>query len=308
MPRPQSLARQRLLTSYHDPRRRLREVITIRGAAASLLLVDRDAFSGDDARLVAHLGSDEPPENASIVCADYLSRLERGPLVCRRLRPGDLKSDPDDGTAMPASAPDPLIDRDPAATARELPELPIVVRATGPEPPAEHFELRARASAGGPAQLRWWRCDAGGPLHPVSLRHTVAVLESYEPVRRLTGLATRADSQPSSRAGEAISVSVLRAELKRVLHSPIVLNRAVREAVMERVAGGEVSLSEIAIRCGRIKRDSAGNESGETSWLGRRLGLLPEGGKSSPTPWIHSDVLALIARDGLGIPPREVEL
>jgi hypothetical protein len=67
-------------------------------------------------------------------------------------------------------------------------------------------------------------------------------------------------------------------------------------------------MSEIAIRCGRIKRDGRGNESGETSWLARRLGLLPEGGHDAPTPWIHSEVLALIARDGIGVSPREVEL
>jgi hypothetical protein len=107
---------------------------------------------------------------------------------------------------------------------------------------------------------------------------------------------------------QAISVTVLRAELKRVLASPIVLNRALREAVLECLERGDASMSEIATRCGRVKFDANGNESGETSWLGRRLGLLPEGGKSSPTPWIHSDVLALIARSGLGIPPREVEL
>ena len=67
-------------------------------------------------------------------------------------------------------------------------------------------------------------------------------------------------------------------------------------------------MSEIAIRCGRIKRDRRGNVSGETSWLARRIGLLPEGGGDEPTPWVHSDVLALIARDGLGVSPREVEL
>ncbi len=93
-----------------------------------------------------------------------------------------------------------------------------------------------------------------------------------------------------------------------MLESPIVLNRALREAVLERVERGDLSMSEIAIRCGRVKHDAHGNMSGETSWLGRRLGLLPEGGKSSPTPWIHTDVLALIARRGLGVPPREVEL
>jgi hypothetical protein len=67
-------------------------------------------------------------------------------------------------------------------------------------------------------------------------------------------------------------------------------------------------MSTIAIRCGRVKRDRRGNESGETSWLARRLGLLPEAGQVMPTPWIHSDVLALIARRGLGVSPREVEL
>jgi hypothetical protein len=103
-------------------------------------------------------------------------------------------------------------------------------------------------------------------------------------------------------------MAVLRAELKRVLESPIVLNRGLREAVLAKVEHAEISMSEIAIRCGRTKRDPNGNVSGETSWLARRLGLLPEGGKSEPTPWIHSDVLALIARSGIGIAPREVEL
>jgi hypothetical protein len=54
--------------------------------------------------------------------------------------------------------------------------------------------------------------------------------------------------------------------------------------------------------------DQRGNISGETSWLARRIGQLPEGGHSTPTPWIHSDTLALIARQGLRIAPRDVEL
>ena len=63
----------------------------------------------------------------------------------------------------------------------------------------------------------------------------------------------------------------------------------------------------IAMRCGRVKRDRRGNVSGETSWLARRIGQLPEGGEDQPTPWVHTDTLALIARDGLGLSPREVE-
>ena len=67
-------------------------------------------------------------------------------------------------------------------------------------------------------------------------------------------------------------------------------------------------MSEIAIRCGRRKVDRRGNLSGETSWLGRRIGQIPEAGQSVPTPWISSKVLALIAREGLGVSPHEVEI
>ena len=105
----------------------------------------------------------------------------------------------------------------------------------------------------------------------------------------------------------SVSVCGLRCELDRACNSPIVLNRALRERVERAVASEGLSMSEIAIRCGRVKRDKRGNESGETSWLARRIGQLPEGGAEYPTPWVHSDVLALIARDGLGVSPREVE-
>ena len=81
-----------------------------------------------------------------------------------------------------------------------------------------------------------------------------------------------------------------------------------REVVQHRVQSGNTNVSDIAIRCGRIKRDHCGNLSGETSWLARRIGQLPEGGEQTPGPWIHTDVLALIARDGLCTSPNEVEL
>ena len=155
-------------------------------------------------------------------------------------------------------------------------------------------------------ELRWSRRAPGseqGETQPVSMREAVARLESYEPVRTLTQRALMQHDGD----GE-VSTAVLRVELMRIQESPIVLNRGLREAVLAAVERQGLSMSEIAIRCGRIKRDSAGNESGETSWLARRLGLLPEGGREAPTPWIHSDVLALIAREGLGISPREVEV
>ncbi len=283
---PQSSTVPRLLTRYRDRTSELREVIALGGVGATTLLVDRNALSRGDCRLLAHLGPEEPARNAAIVCTDYLRRLTREPLACRPLLPADLHGDPADAA---------LVD-----------EEPVAARGECADGTSRLFQLHPQAAVGKPMQLRWWRCDAGGPLHPVSLRDAVAALESYEPIRALSAAACRRAS--SANVSQAISVTVLRAELKRVLASPIVLNRALREAVLECLERGDASMSEIATRCGRVKFDANGNESGETSWLGRRLGLLPEGGKSSPTPWIHSDVLALIARSGLGIPPREVEL
>jgi hypothetical protein len=140
---------------------------------------------------------------------------------------------------------------------------------------------------------------------PVSVRDVVGSLESYEPVRTLT-----AEALPRHGENRAVSVSVsaLRAELVRMDGSRIVLNRGLREAVLDAVEAHGLSMSQIALRCGRVKYDARGNASGETSWLARRIGLAPEGGEREPTPWVHSEVLALIARAGLGISPREVEL
>jgi hypothetical protein len=152
-------------------------------------------------------------------------------------------------------------------------------------------------------ELRWSRTAGAGPPVVVSLRSAIALTESYEPFCRHTRQALSRHAEDPS-----VSSTTLRTELTRVLRSPIVLNRGLREAVLEKVGRGETTMSEIAIRCGRLKRDARGNRSGETSWLARRIGLLPEGGQRAPTPWVHTDVLALIARDGLGIAPREVEL
>ena len=137
----------------------------------------------------------------------------------------------------------------------------------------------------------------------MSVREVIARLEHYEPVRTMTVAALA-----RSRGEPQVSSTVLRAEMERVDRSPIVLNRGLRMVALATIERQGLSLSEIAIRCGRVKHDRRGNESGETSWLARRLGILPEGGRDAPTPWIHSDVLALIAREGLGVSPREVEL
>jgi hypothetical protein len=131
----------------------------------------------------------------------------------------------------------------------------------------------------------------------------VGALEDYEPVR---SLATAAIER--HRRDPAVSVATLGLELRRLGASPIVLNRRLREAVLDASARQGLSLSSIALACGRAKLDRRGRHSGETSWLARRVGLVSDDASRRPNPWVHSDVLALIARNGLGIAPHEVEL
>jgi hypothetical protein len=247
-------------------------------------VVDRVLESGGDRRLLAHLAADEPPENAALICADYLDDGRGDSRRCRELADEDASlapvSDPGLGPLEPPTVSEPY-DR----AGRSYSIAPLRGRMTIPE-------------------LRWcWReTSASSAANVVSLREAIAGIEAYEPLCSLTEYALA-----RHRENCQISSTVLRAELRRVRDSPIVLNRRLREVVLERLAARGPSMSEIAIRCGRVKRDSRGNESGETSWLARRLGLLAEGGQSAPTPWIHTDVLALIARRGLGLSPREVE-
>jgi hypothetical protein len=138
-----------------------------------------------------------------------------------------------------------------------------------------------------------------GRIEPVTLRDVIAAMQDYEPARTITE-TTLACYEGT----ESLWLSVLRGDLSRVLEGPLVLNRRLREVVQLRVNRGELSMSEIATRCQRTKRRGGG----ETSWLARRIGLAPDSGTSEPTPWVHSDVLALIARSGLGVCPCEVEL
>lgn len=278
-----------LLGRYTDAAGRTREVIAGRRGDGCVLVVDRDALTLGDRRLVAHLAVDEPVENAALVCAHYLQDAHRG--GCRRVTAEDLIGKP-----LPEE------DEEFRRCAREI-DLEAQ-RGRAGEDAVYHLELACTDTAA--RELRWCRHPRQtGPTapRPVCLREAVGSLESYEPVRGLTGAALA-----KYRDDANVSTAVLRSELERLRESPIVLNRRLRQTVLVATERDGLSLSEIAIRCGRIKRDSKGNTSGETSWLARRVGILPESGCSRPTPWIHSDVLALIARNGLGISPREVEL
>jgi hypothetical protein len=278
---------QRPLGGYADGRGELREVIACSGAGGTTLVIDRDRVTHGDARLVAHLAADESATNATLICELYLRDAAARDCRCRLVTAED---------ALIA----PFADRrDPCEQTRA---------ATLAAPPLDRcgrtYSLERVSGDMSIPELRWCRGarDQGAEHEPLSLREAIAALESYEPVCALTlhALALHRDS------GE-VSTTVLRAELVRIRESPIVLNRRLRDVVLGAVRRQELSMSEIAVRCGRVKRDRKGNESGETSWLARRIGLAPEGGHDTPTPWIHSDVLGLIARRGLGISPREVE-
>jgi hypothetical protein len=280
-----------VLGHYSDHQGRPREILARPGYAGSVLVVDRDACTLGDRRLVAHLGADEPAENAALMCRHYL-RDPRG-RWCRPVTPEDLRSPAVDAIARD----DPPAQGSPALSDRQGRTYRL-----GP--------LSGRLSV---PELRWLRDPASveaadhnsrtAGAQPVSVRDVVGNLESYEPVRTLT-----AEALARHGGDRAVSVSALRAELVRMNGSRIVLNCGLREAVLDAVEARGLSMSEIALRCGRVKYDARGNASGETSWLTRRIGLAPEGGEREPTPWVHSEVLALIARAGLGISPREVEL
>ncbi|MHB8492794.1 MAG: hypothetical protein ACYDA6_11365 [Solirubrobacteraceae bacterium] len=259
--------------------------MSLAGAGGSQLVIDRLAGTHADIRLVAHLAPDEPPENARIVCAMYLADERRG--NCRHVSAQDLEFAP---FAQPS----------PDVTDTPSPDRPLL------DADGVAYRIADVSTNGSFPELRWTRVLNAGrehPFEPLTLRDVVAHFEDYEPMRQNTVQALATYGRDAR-----VSTVVLRGELARLNASRIVLNRRLREAVAERVARGELSMSEIAIRCGRVKRDGRRNVSGETSWLGRRIGQLPEGGKATPTPWVHSDVLALIARKGLGVCPGDVEL
>jgi hypothetical protein len=277
------------LGRYTDWQGHERELIARAGAGGSVLVVDRVAGTHEDCRLVAHIAADEPAQNAALTSRSYLAEARRRRCVCRSLTPEDLRT-------IPFSD-----DREEIAICPPALEEPSQLDAHG-----RSYRLERVSSGMSIPELRW-TCvsaeDAPSVRRPVSVRGAVAALESYEPVRRLTRQALAVHTDDS-----CVSITTLRMEFARIQQSPIVLNRGLREATLAIAERDGLSMSEIAMRCGRVKRDAAGNESGETSWLARRLGLLPEGGRQTSTPWIHSEVLALIARDGLGLSPREVEL
>lgn len=271
---------------YADARGRTREIVALPVPDGSSLVVDRCGLTLGDRRLVARLEADEPPANAKLICRHYMQD-EQG-RWCRPLRSEDLLR--------------------PRAGASE--ETFAELCASSAVAIGDHLhELRAISGwrrSGSRPELRWCRRsrqEKRADWEPIALRALIGSLESYEPVRGLTARAIELRGRDAS-----LSIRQLGHEHRRLCASAIVLNRALREAVQRAVERDGTSMSEIALRCGAVKHDQRGRSSGETSWLARRVGLMAEGGAERPTPWVHSDVLALIARKGLRVSPREVEV
>jgi hypothetical protein len=262
-----------------------RQILSLQRPDGSTLVIDYHLDTLDDGRVVAHISPDEPPENERIICELYLADDTKG--RCRALTAEDLE------------------------VTRHATPSPQSTHAAVQSTPLQDVEgylygIRELATEEPMSELRWTRSRQPGcdeTFDVLTLRDVVARLEAYEPARTLT-------SEALALHGEDPSASTyrLRAELERLTDSTILLNRGLREAVQFRVQRAETTLSQIALRCGRFKRDPRGNVSGDTSWLARRIGQLPEAGHQTPCPWIHSDVLALIARDGISASPHEVEL
>ena len=281
-----------VLAQYTDSRGRPHEIVLRAGAGGSLLVIDHDTVKFGDRCLVAHLAPDEPAKNARVVCDQYLADARRG---CRPVTSADLETIPH------LEGDEPYAEDPQGHDQAEAPDRKLLVDRHG-----RSYHLEPVAMQMSIPEMRWQQHPPGvqaGPPRVLTVRDVIAALESYEPVRTLTlQLAAR------HRHDARVSVSVLRSEIQRFCVSRFVLNRGVREAALATAKADGLSMSEIARRCGHLKHDSRGNASGDNSWLSRRLGLMPEGGEDSPTPWVDSDVLALIAREGLGISPREVEL
>ncbi len=277
-----------VLGRYGDRHGRSREIVQRKGAVGSVLIIDRDAVTLGDCRLVAHLGPEEAAGNGALVCREYLDGPAGARGGCREVVAADF-------TALPYDPPE---DKEGESGRRAL---DIAVGLNG-----DSYRLELVEGSMSIPALRWRRHHADGSGRGpgvVSVRGVVTALESYAPVCEMTERAVA-----RFRLDEGVSTVRLGAEIERVRLSPIVLNRLLRMAVLDAIEQRSLSMSALALRCGRTKRDRGGTVSGDTSWLSRRIGVLPEAGQHTPTPWVHSDVLALIARRGLGISPREVEV
>src|ERR1039458_2096957 len=131
-----------------------RELVILDGAGGSRLLVDRRANDGADARLLAHLGHDEPDTNAWHVCREFLADPRRG---ARRLLTADFLARAEGERELPKS---------------ESFRPEVLIDAAG-----RRYFLR---TSGKPAELRWYGECRGGDraARTLSARDVVGALEA----------------------------------------------------------------------------------------------------------------------------------
>src|ERR1039458_8181725 len=175
-----------------------RAIVSLPRPDASTLVVDYLVSTLGDGRLVAHLASDEPPENARIVCEMYLADETRG--RCRRLTPQDLDRSR-------------LADSPPNGNGAASQHTPLLEAETCGD------RIREIATDGSLAELRWTRSLHPGreePFEAVSVRDVVARLQDYEPARAITTGTLAVHHQDCG-----LSSCRLRGELERLTCSPI---------------------------------------------------------------------------------------
>jgi hypothetical protein len=275
------LADGRVLGSYQDPEGAFRSVLAIDGEDGSTLVIDRREGTVSDIRLVDRILADEPVlddsiDNARLVAGLYVADPSRG--RCRAFHLSDLRAEEE--------AEETQIERD-ALVARD----------------GRRFRLDVGQAGSVPRTLRWSAVRADGSCKTVSLRAVIGALEDYEPARSITIAALAR----YGRRTDGVRTCVLAAELRGLDRGAFVLNRGLREAAIRTVARKEASWSEIALRCGRTHAMARGQRCGDTSWLKRRLGIMPDSASGQITPWLRAETLALIAR-GLGVDPVSVEV
>ena len=270
----------RVLGCYQDEEGARRTILAIDGVEGNTLVVDHSDGAVSDVRLVDHILADEPVldpsiDNATLIAELYLADPSRG--CCRALCLSDLR---------PQQA--------------ELEALAFADVLSAPD--GTRYRLDAGELDAAQRSLRWSADGDRGRWAVVSLRSVIGAVDAYEPARSMTVAALAYHRGRDTN----VQVSTLAAELRSLDRGAFVLSHCLREAAQRAVARGEVSWSQLALRCGHSHAVHGGHQCGDTSWLKRRLGIMPDTSTGCTTPWIRSETLALIAR-ALGVDPVSVE-
>lgn len=224
------------LASYHDETGRARELVILAGAGRRVV-IDRDATSRSDARLLGELAQEEEDENARLLVAEYLGRSPH--------------------------------DRRCAAYVDTPGGPPNALSGVLHDPEGNAYWIQCVHGPRGGADLRWMRrLPADGDPAPVTLRTVIGALEAYEPATSMTVEVISAHP--------GISGSVLRRQIATVRDSHLVLNRGLRDAVVAALDDG-TALAQIAESCGHTRPTARGGTAGDSAWLARRVGLKPDG-------------------------------